>query len=110
MRFKTLILKSLKFYLRTSPVGNVSRPSSFNTVEVEFFLSIVCLKLAKRSIKCVTIPRIRPVLDFLNAKRKVTKKGIKSRLDEFQNIFHSSGLNNDAAETIITAPSVADGM
>ena len=98
------------FYVLTSPVGKVSRPSSFNTVELEFFLSMVCLKLAKRSIRCVTMPKIRPVLDFLNAKRKVTKKGIKSRLDEFQNIFHSSGLNNDAADTMITAPSVADGI
>lgn len=41
---------------------------------------------------------------------KVTKNGIKSRLDAFQNIFHSAALNNDAADTIITAPSVADGI
>ena len=37
-------------------------------------------------------------------------KGMKSRLLSFQNLFHSSDLNKDDAETMITAPRVADGM
>ena len=76
------------------------------------------------------IPSISPRLDFLNANPNVTLsglfqwlagrtspvrealaiKGMKSRLLNFQNLFHSSDLNNDEADTIMTAPRVADGI
>ena len=46
----------------------------------------------------------RPVREAL------AMKGMKSRLLNFQNLFHSSDLNKDDADTIITAPKVADGI
>ena len=70
-----------------------------------------------------------PRLDFRNANPNVTLsglrsrysdkkivrealtiKGMKSRLLNFQNLFHSSDLNKDDADTIMTAPRVADGI